>query len=535
MSADYIVQRGKVWYFQLRLAKGNVQYSLRTKDYTQARWLAINIFREVVEVKKKQVTENELKILVKNFVKMVLDSMEFSRAQGTPQKIILSPLRMQSMAQGKNKSKIGEIFATACEMLYKTKFSVPEHKQLARLFITAFLQMSNIEKERFSGNYLNSFDAANLFSTSMPVPVDTPTKKTVMPLSELIKRYTAESKVGWTEGTLQDFTHTFETFAWILNELGYGDIDIGEITPEIMRAYKDSYIKLPRNLHQRQNCKGKTLKEILRLGIQDVLSPVTCNKNFITLGGMFIFAKKQGWTTHNYAEGLTIKNARRASVERAEYANEQIACIIKDICIAKYRRKPENLWIPVISAYTGMRLGEVCQLRASDIACKDNIWYFSVNEQDDKTLKTKSSTRIIPVHAQLISTGILTFISESQKDHPLFPKIIKQAPKFNKWQKWYAYLNRKLFPNETVVFHSFRHAFINSLKQADCKEQIIAELAGHKTGSITLERYGKKYNLEKLSEAVAKLDYGFKLTDFFTYKGKGHISITPPAATTEKK
>jgi len=42
---------------------------------------------------------------------------------------------------------------------------------------------------------------------------------------------------------------------------------------------------------------------------------------------------------------------------------------------------------------------------------------------------------------------------------------------------------------------------------------MIAELVGHKTESITMERYGKRYEPRKLYDgAVIQLDYGIDLS-----------------------
>ena len=56
-----------------------------------------------------------------------------------------------------------------------------------------------------------------------------------------------------------------------------------------------------------------------------------------------------------------------------------------------------------------------------------------------------------------------------------------------------------------LTFHSFRHTFANELKQVDVSEHLIAQLIGHSNSSITMSRYGKEYEVDKLSEAVEKL------------------------------
>jgi|GEM_PF-1916961 hypothetical protein len=45
----------------------------------------------------------------------------------------------------------------------------------------------------------------------------------------------------------------------------------------------------------------------------------------------------------------------------------------------------------------------------------------------------------------------------------------------------------------------------NKLKQVDVSEPIIASLVGHKNSSVTLNRYGKAYKVQVLSEAVNRI------------------------------
>ena len=59
--------------------------------------------------------------------------------------------------------------------------------------------------------------------------------------------------------------------------------------------------------------------------------------------------------------------------------------------------------------------------------------------------------------------------------------------------------------NKQLTFHSFRRTFANERKQADVTEHLIAELIGHSNSPITMSRYGKEYELEKMAEAIERL------------------------------
>jgi integrase len=75
---------------------------------------------------------------------------------------------------------------------------------------------------------------------------------------------------------------------------------------------------------------------------------------------------------------------------------------------------------------------------------------------------------------------------------------------------WNRRFNREhISEDKCKVFHSFRHTFTDALKQAGILETIISELVGHSTSeSMTMGRYGKRYQPKVLLEALMKLDYG---------------------------
>lgn len=68
-------------------------------------------------------------------------------------------------------------------------------------------------------------------------------------------------------------------------------------------------------------------------------------------------------------------------------------------------------WTPLISLFSGMRMGEVLQLYTIDVKVDDGILYFDINgDGDDKSLKTLSSLRTIPVHPELLKIGLMDHV-----------------------------------------------------------------------------------------------------------------------------
>jgi integrase len=59
--------------------------------------------------------------------------------------------------------------------------------------------------------------------------------------------------------------------------------------------------------------------------------------------------------------------------------------------------------------------------------------------------------------------------------------------------------------NDKLVTYSLRHTFATRLKYADVADSVLDELLGHKVEKLSVGRYGKRYPVEKLQDAVERL------------------------------
>jgi len=87
------------------------------------------------------------------------------------------------------------------------------------------------------------------------------------------------------------------------------------------------------------------------------------------------------------------------------------------------------------------------------------------DKQRGKTLKTKQSERIVPLHPELRRLGFLRFVEEvghsGGTDAWLFEAISPESKDGAKaWSKWFGRYLRTIGITDTrKVFHSFRHTF----------------------------------------------------------------------------
>lgn len=133
------------------------------------------------------------------------------------------------------------------------------------------------------------------------------------------------------------------------------------------------------------------------------------------------------------------------------------------------------------AAYSGMRIGEICNLRPENIIVIDGITCFQVLEG-----KTANAARICPIHSTLID--MVTERCQKPYNGFLFYRASITKREDGKRSSWhvnrFGRLKRDILPDsENKVFHSFRHAVISKLNAAGVDEGRVALLVGHSSGS----------------------------------------------------
>ncbi len=173
-----------------------------------------------------------------------------------------------------------------------------------------------------------------------------------------------------------------------------------------------------------------------------------------------------------------------------------------------------------MALYTGARLEELAQLHLDDIREVEGVWCLDINDESEKRIKSKSSKRLIPLHSFLVdSLGIAKHVQvlRSQGHERLFPELPRKNDRYGQpVSKWFNVTYKKncelTQPSNgaKLDFHSFRHTFINTLKQLQVNPDLIRELDGHKKGDMTMDRYGKAFGPELLmGDAISRLSYRY--------------------------
>ena len=165
-------------------------------------------------------------------------------------------------------------------------------------------------------------------------------------------------------------------------------------------------------------------------------------------------------------------------------------------------RCPENLGI-MLCLYTGMRIGEICALKWSDVdldSCLINvnktvlrIRNTQVRGKQPKTVivtgtpKTESSQRTIPM-PKVIGELLKTEGKHLSGDYYVATCSTRLMEPRRYYEKYKTIL-RKCGITRNYTFHALRHTYATRCIESGIDPKVVSELLGHSSVTITLNRY----------------------------------------------
>ncbi len=184
-------------------------------------------------------------------------------------------------------------------------------------------------------------------------------------------------------------------------------------------------------------------------------------------------------------------------------------------------------WLPLLALFTGARRAELAALAADNIQMESNSVSVLVITEDrprGKRLKTRTSQRVVPIHAELVRLGFLDFVQRIRTVEGggawLFPMVAPDKRGAAKgWSKWFGrYIGDRGVTSPDKVFHSFRHNFKDALRAGRVGEDVIDALAGHSTQGSVSRSYGAKemlrrFGIEVLTDAIARGKFNVHLSN----------------------
>lgn len=242
----------------------------------------------------------------------------------------------------------------------------------------------------------------------------------------------------------------------------------------------------------------------------DLITGKTCEEYFKTLMSFFKFAIDEHLLDDSPLSSMRLKY-RSKPVTRGRFSKQQVNELLLYVAGETDHNKK---WPLILMAYTGMRNGEVMQLRYEDIKeCADtNIRYFLITDKAGSA-KSEGSIRKIPIHSQIIQLGFLKFVT-SKEGKKLFDKDSKFLTSFySNTLKPKLNLPAETEENKSLSLYSLRHSFITELANNQINHTTIQQIAGHsKSDDVTSTYYIGKLDVSALSKAVEKVSYTLNIS-----------------------
>ena len=309
-----------------------------------------------------------------------------------------------------------------------------------------------------------------------------------------------------------------------------GNIPVISLSKDTIRTYIKIQTQLPINRRKNPKYRDLSIDEIMKLKDVKPQSRVNVNKFLTRLTTFMRFGVSQGYIKENYIDGMKIPISKTEERKRREpFSPEDLVKILHpktylgwtiDFGKTTKSNKPDVVkyqnpfyWSFCIGILSGMRTNEISQLLIGDIIKKENVWMFSIDETEGKSVKTASSIRKVPVHPTLISLGFIDYVKiiKSKGFDRVFPELTKQRDGYS--TKISQHYNEKFLPSVGVwkkqvkVLYSTRHTFINRCYNKGVDRDIIKSIVGHEP-DFTLDVYGgNPFTPKQLYQGISKVSY----------------------------
>lgn len=295
-----------------------------------------------------------------------------------------------------------------------------------------------------------------------------------------------------------------------------GDLPVDAIEDQHIVAFRDAIMQIPSRLPTKhQALPMKKLLELAQKGEfrhKPPRSPNTVRKMIVGFSTILQVMMDDGYISRNPAKKKAPKS-NDDGTKRPPYEFDELKRIFsseyyrRDYWHSPAKDKPSRFWSPLIALYTGCRAGEIASLHISDVRQEKGIWYFSINSEGAKSIKTTSGIRDIPIHHALLKMGFIDYVKQRKgKGELLFPdvSIDRKKPSSYISNNFSRYVEKLGLKRDGKSFHSFRDNFSDACINSGLDDRATDRLLGHAMQGAK-KHYGKGIWLSTAKELIDKL------------------------------
>ncbi|WP_457105439.1 tyrosine-type recombinase/integrase [Methylobacterium sp. P5_C11] len=251
---------------------------------------------------------------------------------------------------------------------------------------------------------------------------------------------------------------------------------------------------------------GEFVSDVL---LQSGVSQKTVNRKISSLSSMWRWLRKRGFVNDNPWQGQgSFSNGRRRERPKRAYSAHELVTLLQADPVAEMGERYGTVLFDLmrLGLLTGCRIGELCQLRRSDVIIEQRA--FRIPDG-----KTENARRLMPVHRH--AWPIIQRRLSASTDEWLISGLTPGGPDGKRsWivvKRFATFRQKVLGPSTEVDFHSFRRSFATYLERASTRSlavnsSVIAELMGHSKPTLALAVYSSGLVPDQLRTAIDALD-----------------------------
>lgn len=329
-------------------------------------------------------------------------------------------------------------------------------------------------------------------------------------LSEMFEKWLREQAGKWSPQTAADYRIGLDLFKEVA-----GDLPVGAIRRDDMRAVRDVAQRLPAGWRKLKQYRGRPAREIAADEAERPLKPSTVNRYLQAIKGTLDFCVEEGLLERNEAAGVRVHDAEPVADKRKTWDVEQLNAWFSSAVYQLPRESWDHRqWLPLLALFSGARREELAKLRVQDVRpvegmlCLDIRW-----TGDGGRLKTKSAERYVPVHGSLLALGFADYVAGGARrggGEMLWPHLKQGARGWgSNFGKWFTREKRNAgITDPKLDFHSFRSTVVDVLLNKGVPLHDVKALVGHSQGKdVTQTSYRKSFRVAFMRQIVDRIAF----------------------------
>ncbi len=336
-------------------------------------------------------------------------------------------------------------------------------------------------------------------------------------LSRLVDEFIANPNRLRTAKTKKSIRGSMDVVIEILGD----DKPVDEITEADCERIRDLLMQLPPNFKKLPALHDRPIEEMVRIATsKDMpkLSPIGVNTYLKWLTTFLKWCQRKGKIARvpTSISEVRVADPERREDKRLQFTDVQLQSYFKSRLFVQNEQQNSIFWVSLIALWNGMRSNEICQLDTSDVVEVESVWgfditYISASGDDDKSVKTDASIRLVPIHPRLIEFGLLDFHGSRPTGAKLFGDITRGADGYYSStfsKKSNRHLKEVGVHGTKRKFHSLRHNFRDALRRGRVDPEIGKALGGWQRGKTeAFEIYGAGIPIVDLASELERVDH----------------------------